>query len=109
MAITWKILHMDRLNTSDGRSDVVKNVFWYCYDSDANGNYGFSFGNHQMEATGISDDDFINYDSLTEAQVIQWVKDGLASDENFLADVEQSVADAVANGQYTLRTQGVPW
>ena len=38
MAITWKILSMDRLATSDGNADVVTNVFWYVSDSDSSGN-----------------------------------------------------------------------
>ena len=109
MAITWKILHMDRINTSDGRSDVVKNVFWYCSDSNADGNYGYSFGNAQLPVTGLSDDDFTEYNSLTEAQVIQWVKDELAADNNFLADIETAIAQDIADARYTLRTQGVPW
>ena len=115
MAITWKILHMDRLATSDGRNDVVKNVFWYCSDSDANGNYGYCYGNTQLSVTGISDDDFTSYSSLTEADVIQWVKDDLAAStaevggSNDLTIVENCVTDAISNQQYTLRHQGVPW
>ena len=108
MAITWKILGMDRLNTSDGRSDVIKNVFWYCSDSDSNGNYGYSFGNQQLEVTGISDDDFTDYSSLTEAQVIQWVKDALTADE-LLEGIESGVTSIINDGTYTLRSQGVPW
>ena len=106
---------MDRLATSDGRSDVVKNVFWYCSDSDANGNYGYCYGNTQLPVTGISDDDFTSYSSLTEADVIQWVKDDLAASTaevgglNDLTIVENCVTDAISNQQYTLRHQGVPW
>lgn len=106
MAITWNILGMDVLNSLDGNSDVVTNVFWYCSDSDADGNYGFSFGNQQLNTDNITD--FVDYNTLTESQVIQWVKDGLTADGN-LDSVEQSVAQGVEQGLYTLRHQGVPW
>ena len=106
---------MDRLATSDSRSDVVKNVFWYCSDLDADGNYGYCYGNTQLPVTEISDDSFASYSSLTEANVIQWVKDDLAASTpnvdgpNELTIVENCVTDGIANQQYTLRNQGVPW
>ena len=106
MAITWNILGMDVLNSLNGNADVVTNVFWYCSDSDANDNYGFSFGNQQLRTDNITG--FVDYNSLTESQVIQWVKDGLAADGN-LTSVENGVAQAIQEGRYTLRHQGVPW
>ena len=108
MAITWKILHMDRLATLDNRSDVVKNVFWYCSDTDSNGHYGYCYGNTQLPVTEISDDTFTDYASLTEANVIEWVKTDLQESDE-LTIVESCVTDGIANQQYTLRQQGVPW
>ena len=71
MAISWKVLHMDRLATFDEFSDVVNNVFWYCSDTDADGNYGYCYGNTQLNVDGISSGSFTAYSALTEADVIQ--------------------------------------
>jgi hypothetical protein len=108
MAITWKILNTDRLATSDGRSDVVQNVFWYCSDSDADGNYGYCYGNTVLNSTGLSDETFIDYNSLTEQQVIDWVKADL-QEAGDLQTVENCVTDGISSGRFSLRHQGLPW
>jgi len=112
MAITWKILSMDRFATANDNADVVTNVFWYASDSDDQGNYGFCYGNTQLNSTSAT---FVNYTQLTEAQVVQWVKDDLAASTpiiggpNELEIVETCITDGIANRQFTLRYQGVPW
>ena len=112
MAITWKILSMDRLATSDGNADVVTNVFWYVSDSDSSGNYGYCYGNTQLNLNPKS---FTNYAELTEAQVVQWVKDDLAASvplingPNELTIVENCVTEGISAGEFTLRHQGTPW
>lgn len=103
---------MDRFATSDGNVDVVTNVFWYVSDSDSSGNYGYCWGNTQLNSDPKS---FTNYEELTEAQVVQWVKDKLAASvpnpngPNELTIVETCVADGISAGKFTLRHQGTPW
>ena len=99
---------MDRLATSDGRNDVVQNVFWYCSGSNANGNYGYCYGNTVFNPTELVDERFVEYDSLTEQQVIDWVKADLL-DAGDLETVESCVTDGIASGRFSLRNQGLPW
>jgi hypothetical protein len=108
MAISWKILHMDRLVSADGRSNVVQNVFWYCCDTDANGNYGYCYGNTVFNVTGLSDNNFTEYTQLSEQQVIDWVKAEL-QEANELDIVENCVIDGMASGRFAQREQGIPW
>ena len=95
MSITWTIAQLDR-QTSDGlvttahyRVDAVDGE----YSAGTYGTVGFERG-----------DTFIAYDSLTEAQVIAWVKDKL--DVKAIEAGLQAQIDAQKN---PVTATGVPW
>tara|TARA_R110000868_G_scaffold173547_2_gene409712 strand:+ start:234 stop:518 length:285 start_codon:yes stop_codon:yes gene_type:complete len=93
--ITWKISQLDR-QTSDG---LVTTAHWTVnavdgdYSADAYGAVGFERGNT-----------FIAYDSLTEAQVIAWVKDKLDVEA-----IEASLAAQIVLQKAPVTATGVPW
>ena len=95
MTTTWKIAQLDR-QTSDG---LVTTAHWRVdavdseYSAGSYGTVGFERG-----------DTFIAYDSLTEAQVIAWVKDKLE-----VADIEASLTAQIAAKKTPTTTVGVPW
>ena len=95
MSITWKISQLDR-QTSDG---LVTTAHWRVdavdgeYSAGSYGTVGFERG-----------DTFIAYESLTEAQVIAWVKDKLE-----VADIEASLAAQIAAQKAPVTATGVPW
>ena len=95
MSITWKISQLDR-QTSDG---LVTTAHWRVdavdgeYSAGSYGTVGFERG-----------DTFTAYDSLTEAQVIAWVKDKLE-----VADIEASLAAQIAAQKAPVTATGVPW
>ena len=95
MTITWTIAQLDR-QTSDG---LVTTATWRVdavdgeYSAGAYGTVGFERG-----------DTFIAYDSLTEAQVIAWVKDKLdveVIEAGLQAQIDAKKAPTTATG--------VPW
>jgi hypothetical protein len=95
MIITWTIAQLDR-QTSDG---LVTTAHWRVdavdgdYSSGSYGTVGFERG-----------DTFIAYDSLTEAQVIEWVKDKLdveVIEAGLQAQIDAKKAPTTATG--------VPW
>lgn len=93
--ITWTIAQLDR-QTSDGlvttahyRVDAVDGD----YSAGAYGTVGFERG-----------ETFIAYDSLTEAQVIAWVKDKLE-----VADIEAGLTAQIAAKKAPTTAAGVPW
>lgn len=92
MTTTWKIAQLDR-NTSDG---LVTTAHWTVNAVDgedsagAYGTVGFERGNS-----------FIAYESLTEAQVIAWVKaklDVAAIEENLAAQIQAKKTPTTATG-----------
>ncbi len=94
MAITntWAVVQMDCYPEYDGDTDVVFTVHWTLNGTD--GTYaGSVYG-----SVGVTLDEggtFTPYASLTEAQVIGWVKDALGEEQ--VAAYEASVAQQIAD------------
>ena len=95
MTITWTIAQLDR-QTSDG---LVTTAHWRVdavdgdYSAGSYGTVGFERG-----------DTFTAYDSLTEAQVIAWVKDKLDVEA-----IEASLASQIESKKNPVTATGVPW
>jgi len=95
MTTTWKIAQLDR-QTSDGlvtTAHYTVNAVDGDYSAGSYGTVGFERG-----------DTFIAYESLTEAQVIAWVKDKLE-----VAEIEASLAAQIALQKAPVTATGVPW
>jgi hypothetical protein len=95
MTITWTIAQLER-QTSDG---LVTTAHWRAnavdgdYSAESYGTVGFERGTS-----------FTAYDSLTEAQVISWVKDKLE-----VAEIEASLTAQIAAQKAPTTAVGVPW
>lgn len=89
---TWAVVQMDCYPELDGDTDVVFTVHWTLNGTD--GTYaGSVYG-----SVGVTLDEgstFTPYASLTEAQVIGWVKDALGEEQ--VAAYEASVAQQIAD------------
>jgi hypothetical protein len=95
MTTTWTIAQLDR-HTSDG---LVTTAHWIV--SAVDGNYSAdSYGAVSFERGDI----FIAYESLTEAQVIAWVKEKLDADA-----IEASLAAQIDAQKNPVTATGVPW
>ena len=95
MTITWTIAQLDR-QTSDG---LVTTAHWSVNAVDGEHSAG-SYGTVVFERG----DTFTAYDSLTEAQVIAWVKDKLE-----VADIEVGLQAQIAAKKAPTTATGVPW
>ena len=95
MNITWTIAQLDR-QTSDG---LVTAAHWRVDAVDGEHSAG-SYGTVGFERG----DTFTAYDSLTEAQVIAWVKDKLE-----VADIEASLSTQIELKKNPVTATGVPW
>ncbi len=95
MNITWKINTLDR-RTSDG---FVTTAHWIAtavdgeHTAGAYGSVGFTRG-----------EDFTPFESLTEAQVIAWVKEQLDT-----AEIETNLAGQIAALKAPKTASGLPW
>jgi hypothetical protein len=95
MTTTWKIAQLDR-QTSDG---LVTNVHYRVDAVDGEHTTG-SYGTVGFERG----DTFIAYESLTEAQVIEWVKDKLDVEA-----IEASLAAQIESLKNPTTATGTPW
>ena len=95
MNITYTIAQLDR-QTSDG---LVTTAHWRVDAVDGEHSAG-SYGTVGFERG----DTFTAYDSLTEAQVIAWVKDKLD-----VAEIEASLTAQIDAKKNPKTAAGVPW
>lgn len=95
MNITYTIAQLDR-QTSDG---LVTTAHWRCDAVDGEHSAG-SYGTVGFER-GSS---FTPYESLTEAQVIAWVKDKLD-----VAEIEAGLTAQINAKKNPVSETGVPW
>jgi hypothetical protein len=95
MTIIWTINQLDR-QTSDG---LVTTAHWRVDAVDGEHSAG-AYGTVGFERGGS----FIAYESLTEAQVIAWVKDKLE-----VAEIEASLTAQIAAQKAPVTATGVPW
>jgi hypothetical protein len=95
MNITYKIDNLDR-QTSDG---LVITAHWRVnavdgeHTAGAYGSVGFTRG-----------DDFIPFEELTEAQVLEWVKAQLEVEQ-----IEAALAQIIAEQKAPSKVSGTPW
>ena len=100
MTTTFKISQMDRA-TSDG---FVQTVHWNASQVDGD------FSASTYSTASFTKEDGINYvpyASLTEAAVVQWVKDSLGSEG--VAAVDAALAANIADQKAPKVAAGVPW
>jgi hypothetical protein len=95
MTITWTINQLDR-QTADG---LVTTAHWRVDAVDGEHTAG-SYGSVSFER-GTS---FTAYNSLTEAQVIAWVKDKLE-----VAEIEASLQSQINAKKTPVTSTGLPW
>ena len=113
MAITWSISNTEYNNDSD--KGVIK-AAWSCSDSETVGS-GDSAVDHKGIVSGAesytpdaSADGYIAYASLTEANVIAWVKATLDADgADGVARAETKVAAQITKSKTPPTTWAVPW
>ena len=98
MAVTWTIAQLER--NTDGNGVVV--AHWRASDVDGD-HSGSSYGTCGFTPDATADG-YVAYDSLTEAEVIAWVKADLDTDA-----IEESIAALIAVSKEPVTAAGVPW
>ena len=98
MAVTWTISTLER-NTSD---DGVVVAHWRASDVDGD-HSGSSYGTCGFTPDATADG-YVAYDSLTEADVLAWVKADLDADA-----IEESIAAQITASKEPVTAAGVPW
>tara|TARA_B110000211_G_scaffold13863_1_gene14413 strand:- start:1033 stop:1359 length:327 start_codon:yes stop_codon:yes gene_type:complete len=108
MAVVWTIISTERETTNNG----ITSAHWTALDSEDVGSdpvvthSGSSYGSCSLTPDHTSSD-FIAYESLTEADVVAWVKAILGSD--MVTETEAAVAAQIADSKAPVVAHGVPW
>lgn len=106
MSVTWKILNIEYENTYNNLEKVARNVWWYVYAQDSEGNFGSTHGNSQLNFLEVSSETFTDFETLTEAQVIAWVKASLGEEQ--VSKIENFILYRVSEKAVQLRGTGLP-
>jgi hypothetical protein len=103
----WTIKAMSVMPVLEGQTDVVVSAQWNILGQDQGASYNLSgWQNFTLE----QGEGFVPYNQLTEAQVVQWVKDTLG--ENGVASMEAAVQgslDAINNPPVEPVIATLPW
>ena len=108
MAVVWTVISTERETTNNG----ITVAHWTASDSEDVGtdpvvtHLGSSYGscNYTPDHTAGG---FTAYASLTEADVVAWVKATLGSD--MVTETEAAVAAQIADSKAPALAHGVPW
>lgn len=98
---TWKINELER-NVADGGVTVVHYGVDVTDGTDTLGAYGTVSLTPDANA-----DDFVPFDSLTEAQVIGWVQDALGEEQ--VANIQSQLDAKLHEMQNPVTATGKPW
>ena len=98
MAVTWTIAQLER--NTDGNGVVV--AHWTAADVDGE-HSGSSYGTCSFTPDATAEG-YVAYDSLTEADVIAWVKADLDAEA-----IEESIAAQITASKEPVTAAGVPW
>jgi len=107
MIHTWEILDVVR-NLSDG---LVTTASYSC-DTEYSCSYGFissrTVGDLYLPSKSTSDEDFINYNNLTQSTIIGWVTGSIDKSSIELKN-SSSIAEIVVYKASKTFDNGLPW
>lgn len=101
---TWSVLSAEVNPEREGKQNVVSVVHWEVSGEDAGVSASLR-GAHAL--TFKPDEAFAPYESLTEDQIIAWVKDTMG--EEAIANAEADVAQQIANKVNAPKEMALPW
>ena len=108
MSATWKIVACNYSKSLGGEVNVITNMHYEILDEKTVGENTFRkriYGSVTIDTSDLSN--FIAYNSVTEANAIDWVKTALGSDE--VTAAEASLVDQIAEKQFPTTGTGIPW
>jgi hypothetical protein len=109
MTYTWKVTSMkvrDEVNANgDTLPQAVCQTYWEKKGVDASGNEGTFSGATPFSAANVPAGQFVPFDQLTEAVVLDWIKAVVVGD--YEAHVNGRIAKQIADKAITEAT--MPW
>ena len=111
MTYTWKMKEikvMDETN-SDGKvlKDAVVQTLWEKTGKDDDENEGRFIGATPLTAANVSESDFKALNTLTEEQVLGWIKALVEPDAAYVAHINEQISKDIENKKITQKA--MPW
>ena len=111
MTYTWKMKEikvMDETN-SDGKvlKDAVVRTLWEKTGKDNDGNEGRFIGATPLTAANVSESDFKELNTLTEEQVLTWIKALVEPDTTYVAHINEQILKDIE--QQKITQKAMPW
>jgi len=107
--INWKITNLEYYNEYQGLSNVVKTIHYIVEATDADNNIGQCVGSQQLDLTQLNAKLFTEFESITEDNVISWLKDSLnATDPSSVETLEGFALQGVVIGNTEETNVGLP-
>jgi hypothetical protein len=100
----WEILSITKMNLEDNNNVIFK-IIWRLIGIDPNGVEGVFKGSTELTLPDQFDDNFIEYENITQENIINWIQQILNMDDVYSAiddDMEKNKKqiEIVFNGQY---------
>ena len=111
LTYTWKMRELkivDQTN-SEGKvlKDAVVQTLWEKTGKDDDGNEGRFMGATPLTAANVSESDFKELNSLTEEQVLTWIKALVEPDAAYVAHINEQISKDIENKKITQKA--MPW
>ena len=111
LTYTWKMKEIkvvDQTN-SEGKvlKDAVVQTLWQKIGKDDEGNEGIFMGATPLTAVNVPEADFKELSTLTEEQVLGWVKAVVEPDSTYVAHINEVIAEAIENNK--VKVAPLPW
>lgn len=108
MEYNWKIQSMYVKNATD-LSNVVVKISWIKEGIDTDGSRGSYMNVTTFDLESVNPDEFIPYDELEEAVVIEWIKSQISEEAMQGIDaLIQKIADYNKNPEVNVRLPWIP-
>lgn len=113
MAITytWKMKEIKIVDQTNSEEKVLKDAIvqtlWQKIGKDDDGNEGIFMGATPLSAVNVPEADFKALDTLTEEQVLTWIKAIVEADSTYVAHINEVIAEAIETGK--IKIAPLPW
>jgi len=87
---TYKVTNMYCYSKYESQNNMVFNIWWYCIGTDGD------YSSHMNGNTLIpydSNNEYVPYDQLTEAEVISWIEQ--YTDPSIITDIKEVIAQRI--------------
>lgn len=114
LTYTWKLEGLKKQNSNDF-DNVIIGTRWKVTGTDEDGVHGSFIGATPFDLSTVDPNNFTPYESLTEEQVLTWVKNtvsGSNSSTNYFGHIKERIESEIYNKRYAVQDVNdldLPW